>query len=118
MIKNMTLITISILLLFSCATTKSFKSYEMDKFILTGNVFPPLPDTETVDIILRAVPEYKVITIGQIRVYGIVDEDGINELKKLARSKGGNVVALAETGYTNTGFQYSLYEIARRANKK
>ncbi len=98
-------------LFFSCA------SYSIDNFIQTGKTFSPFPESEEVDVVMRAVPSYKVIPIGLIKIcYQVnLSEDGITELKKVARSKGGNVIALFESGY-EAGYKYSIYEVARKVN--
>ncbi len=106
--------TIVLILLVACSSL----NYSIDDIIVTGATLPPLPESENVDVILRAVPDYKVQTIGQVRVHGIIDENGMNELKQHVRSKGGNVIALVETGRNARGFQFSVYEIAKRVGKK
>jgi hypothetical protein len=101
------------------------------KFVKTGNVYPALALDANVDVIMRAVPDYKVEQIGIITVEGGDIETQIENVKKVAREKGGNVVVLTEvkqgvmtnknvsTGGTDVMvYDIRTFEIAKKVETK
>ncbi len=96
------------LFLLSCASMQ---------YTQIGKTYPALPETETVDIVLRARPDYKVEQIGMVRVYDQLEYQ-IDNLKKITRQHGGNVAILVELGYDqNYQMEYRTFEIARKTDK-
>ncbi len=93
------------LLFATCATVDFTK--------LSSKNFPALPETEEVDIILNAKPDYKVEQIGFAKVYGPL-EYSIDDLKKNTRLNGGNVAILTEVGVNPQRIEFRTFEIAKK----
>ncbi|PKL38795.1 MAG: hypothetical protein CVV44_07970 [Spirochaetae bacterium HGW-Spirochaetae-1] len=91
------------LLLIGCATAWS-------SYTSTGNEYPALAENAQVDVIMRATPEYKVHQIGIIEVRCGVETHCIEEAKKVARQKGGNVIVLAQS---SSGFNVDDGEVSQ-----
>lgn len=109
--KKILLLVLAIsLMVASCATS----SYSQ-----TGKAYPELPEDTHVDVIMRAVPDYKVEQIGIVKISGGTLDMQIKKAKKVALKKGGNVLILAEVGtgvssqpnYSTGGTDVSTYDI-------
>ncbi len=93
MIKNLkvvaSILAFSLLIYTSCA---------MSSFVLTGQKLPPLSEDAHVDVIMRAIPTYKVVQIGIVKIQRGSLEQQIEKAKKVARMNGGDVLILTEVG--------------------
>jgi hypothetical protein len=78
-------------------------------FTLTGTKYPPLPENAQIDVIMRAVPNYKVEQIGVLENRCGLEKQCIENAKKVARENGGDVVIL--TTVTTVADQSGIYKI-------
>jgi hypothetical protein len=85
-------------------------------FTLTGNKYPALADDARVQVIMRAVPDYKVEQIGILSTECFMEKDCIVKAQKIARQNGGDVVVLSESGIVYRGdaaMQVRVWEICK-----
>jgi hypothetical protein len=88
-------------------------------FVLTGTTYPPLYEDAQVDVVMRAIPEYKVQQIGIVTLKGGDLKKQIEKAKKIARENGGDVLILSEIGlglssqpnFITGGHHVGTYEI-------
>jgi len=97
-------ILFSLLLFMQCA---------MASYTRTGKKYSQLPVNTHVDVIMRAVPNYKVEQIGIVKLQGGTLNMQIEKAKKIARKNGANVIILTEvgTGISSSGGNVQTYEI-------
>ncbi|PJZ59082.1 LA_1841 family salt-regulated protein [Leptospira barantonii] len=72
---------------------------------ITGRNYPALTETDHIDVVMRAVPEYKVEQIGIVEVRCGQLSHCIEYVKEKAREVGADVIILAESG-TVTSVSY------------
>ncbi|WP_406600680.1 LA_1841 family salt-regulated protein [Leptospira sanjuanensis] len=65
---------------------------------ITGKNYPPLAETDPIDVIMRAVPDYRVEQIGIVEVRCGQLNHCIEYVKGKARESGADVIILAESG--------------------
>jgi hypothetical protein len=87
-----------------------------DSFTVTGKKYPALADDALVQVIMRAVPDYKVEQIGILSTECFSEKDCIVKAQKVARKNGGDVIVLSQAGikyYDNTPMQLRIWEICK-----
>ncbi len=52
----------------NCLTVFGLTDCAMGSLTITGRSYPPLAETEPIDVIMRAVPDYQVVLIGIVEV--------------------------------------------------
>nr|WP_165783217.1 hypothetical protein [Leptospira barantonii] len=72
---------------------------------LTGKNYPPLTETDPIDVVMRAVPDYRVEQIGIVEVRCAQLNHCIEYVKGKAREVGADVIILADSG-TVTSVSY------------
>nr|WP_225913461.1 hypothetical protein [Leptospira yasudae] len=72
---------------------------------ITGKNYPPLAETDHIDVIMRAVPDYRVEQIGIVEVRCGQLNHCIEYVKGKARESGADVIILADSG-TVTSVSY------------
>ncbi|ULG86654.1 hypothetical protein FH593_20270 (plasmid) [Leptospira interrogans] len=77
----------------------------MGSLTITGRSYPPLAETEPIDVIMRAVPDYQVEQIGIVEVRCGQLNHCIEYVKEKAREQGADVIILADSGIV-TSIQY------------
>lgn len=65
---------------------------------ITGKKYPPLVEADPIDVIMRAVPDYRVEQIGIVEVRCGQMTHCIEYVKEKAREIGADVIILAESG--------------------
>ncbi|ABJ75509.1 LA_1841 family salt-regulated protein [Leptospira borgpetersenii] len=88
-----------------CFVVFGFTNCAMGSVTITGKNFPPLAETEPIDVILRAVPDYQVEQIGIVEVRCGQLNHCIEYVKEKAREQGADVIILADSGIV-TSVQY------------
>nr|WP_246846766.1 hypothetical protein [Leptospira barantonii] len=69
---------------------------------VTGKNYPALAETDPIEVVMRAVPEYKVEQIGIVEVRCAQLNHCIEYVKGKAREVGADVIILASTGTVTT----------------
>lgn len=96
--------------LFFCSLLMTFAFVlSCSSFTLTGTKYSPLPENAQVDVIMRAVPSYKVEQIGILENRCGIDKQCIENAKKIARENGADVVIL--TNLTTVYDQGGVWKI-------
>ncbi len=93
-------------IILACFVFLSVTSCAMGSVTITGKNYPPLAETESIDVIMRAVPDYQVEQIGIVEVRCGQLKHCVEYVKEKAREQGANVIILADTGIINT-LQYT-----------
>nr|WP_232380667.1 hypothetical protein [Leptospira ainlahdjerensis] len=84
-----TFVWIALLNVTSCAT---------GNLTITGKTYPPLLEADSIDVIMRAIPDYRVEQIGIVEVRCGQMTHCIEYVKEKAREIGADVIILAESG--------------------
>ncbi|EQA55337.1 hypothetical protein LEP1GSC052_2676 [Leptospira kmetyi serovar Malaysia str. Bejo-Iso9] len=69
---------------------------------ITGKNYPALTETDHIEVIMRAVPDYKVEQIGLVEVRCAQLNYCVEYVKGKAREVGADVIILANTGTVTT----------------
>lgn len=77
----------------------------MGNLTVTGKNYPPLAETDHIEVIMRAVPEYKVEQIGIVEVRCAQLNHCIEYVRGKAREAGADVIILVDSG-TVTSVSY------------
>ncbi|AXR68389.1 LA_1841 family salt-regulated protein [Leptospira mayottensis] len=123
------------LIILVCFVFLNLTNCAMGSLTITGRSYPPLVETEPIDVILRAVPDYQVEQIGIVEVRCGQLNHCIEYVKEKAREQGADVIILADSNIinslqytpgtqvgntsnsglvTNSGGQIQTWEIARK----
>lgn len=88
-----------------CLVLFGLANCAMGSLTITGRSYPPLSETEPIDVIMRAVPDYQVEQIGIVEVRCGQLNHCIEYVKEKAREQGADVIILADSGIV-TSVQY------------
>ncbi|EKS10258.1 hypothetical protein QMM42_07815 [Leptospira santarosai] len=91
--------------ILSCLIFFGLTNCAMGSLTMTGRSYPPLSETEPIDVIMRAVPDYQVEQIGIVEVRCGQLNHCIEYVKEKAREQGADVIILADSGIV-TSLQY------------